>query len=525
MKLRDGRSDESRAKPLISLVVIAAPTPLANGARAVVPVSASLDKGWEVVFVSGSAVSSSADALLRRVVSSSDTLSGAMNDGISRATGEYVVFIGPDQMPNTVLAAKVFTEIAKRPKADVVYFDDAPRARTPGFIKPAFSPERLRNQDYFGDFVAYRRDFLLAIGAGRPEARGSELYDLALRSSRAAVSISNSRIQISRAAKPLEASWYPEDAVRQASTKLVLQEHLDQTGGGVVEKIGANGIHRTRRSVKGTPLVSIVIPTGGTSAVVLGMQRVMVVEAVRGIMNISTYTNFEFVFVVDATTPAGVQSELRAIAGERATFVNWSEPFSFSGKMNLGVLQARGEFVLILNDDVELITPDWIESMLALAQLPLAGTVGAMLYFEDDTIQHAGHAYYRLNVTHIGLNSERGAAGPSGGFLVEREVAGNTAACCMMTRELFLKIGGFSTLLPGNFNDVDLCMKVSTLGHQSYWTPYAELHHFESKSRDPRVSASEVRTTWGRWEHLFYDSDLWPTDPHEGFARERLTQL
>jgi GT2 family glycosyltransferase len=255
------------------------------------------------------------------------------------------------------------------------------------------------------------------------------------------------------------------------------------------------------------------------------MQRVMVVEAVRSIMNISTYRNFEFVFVVDATTPAVVQSELRAMAGERATFVQWLEPFSFSRKVNLGVLQARGEFVLILNDDVELITPDWIESMLALAQLPRAGTVGAMLYFEDDKIQHAGHAYYRLNVTHIGLNSERGAAGPFGGFLVEREVAGNTAACCMMTRELFLKAGGFSTLLPGNFNDVDLCLKISTLGYQSYWTPFAELHHFESKSRDPRVSASEVRTTWGRWEHLLYASDLWPTDPHEGFIRERPPQL
>jgi GT2 family glycosyltransferase len=244
----------------------------------------------------------------------------------------------------------------------------------------------------------------------------------------------------------------------------------------------------------------------------------MVVEAVRDVVTASTYRNFEFVVVIDEIASQSVRDELVQIAGERMRFVEWTGPFSFSRKMNVGVLHARGEYVLLLNDDVELISPGWIESLLALAQMPNAGMVGPMLYFEDDTIQHAGHAYYRNDVTHIGLHSERGASGPFDGFLLEREVAGNTGACTLMTKALYLEAGGFSHLLPGNFNDVDLCMKVLSLGYQSYWTPYVELYHFESKSRDPRVAAYEIETAWGRWQHLLWYSPMWPTDPHELFA-------
>ena len=96
-----------------------------------------------------------------------------------------------------------------------------------------------------------------------------------------------------------------------------------------------------------------------------------------------------------------------------------------------------------------------------------------------------------------------------------------TAACSMMPRSVFFKIGGFSTLLPGNFNDVDLCMKVASLGYHSYWTPFAELYHFESKSRDPRVALYEIQTAWGRWEHLFWESKYWPEDPHTVYRSVR----
>ena len=451
------------------------------------------------------------------IAQSGQSLASAISEGIALATGSYIAILGASDRlePNVAAALSAALETG----ADAVYTDE--RVHGSVFSKPSFSPERLRSQFYTGNLTAYRRELIEQVGGVREGVEGAELYDLALRALTAARRVEHvAEVLVTTGDALLASAWGTTDAAALASTRSVLEEHLAATGGGEVEAVSLAGANVTHRAVHGNPLVSIVIPTRGTSAVVNGVERNMVIEAVRGIVAKSTYTNFELVIVIDDVASDAVRDELVSLAGDRLRFVEWDQPFTFSGKMNLGVLHARGEFVMLLNDDVELITPRWLERMLALAQLPQSGLVGSMLYFDDDTIQHAGHAYYRLDVTHIGLHSQRGAAGPHDGFLVEREVAGVTAACAIMRRSVFLEAGGFSTLLPGNFNDVDLCMKVATLGYQSYWTPAAELYHFESKSRDPRVSRSEIDTAWGRWERLIWESPLWPTDPHEVFASD-----
>lgn len=447
-----------------------------------------------------------------------DVLAAHVTDPMARLDTEFVMFLGQgDRLTDGAVALLAG---AATPGIDIVYGDE--RIDGEIFAKPDHSPERLRSHDLLGPATIYRRTLLERIGGLRPGVEGAELYDLALRASRAAEGVAHVREVVSSREGGYSAAreWAGDDRVVLESIRAVLEDHLSATGGGRVEAVDLDGFHRTSRIVDGSPLVSIVIPTRGTSAMVRGVERCMVVEAVRSVVERSSYTNVEFVIVIDDVAEEWVYDELRAIAGDAVRFVLWTRPFSFSDKMNLGVVHARGEFVLLLNDDVEVISEDWIEALLSLGQLPGAGIVGGMLYFDDDSIQHAGHAYRRLDVTHIGLHSDRGAAGPFDGFRVEREVAGNTGACALMTRSLFLEAGGFSSLLPGNFNDVDLCMKVARLGYQSYWTPRAELYHFESKSRDPRVAASEIRIAWGRWEDGFWDSPYWPTDPHIVYHRE-----
>jgi GT2 family glycosyltransferase len=506
------------ATPFLSFIV-----PLTHGrdvdlAPLVDSLVAQWSHGWQLVVVGGGADAASRDPRIVVVARPDGGLPAAVAAGLSVATGLFVSLLGTGDTVAPELVERLEERAVADPALDVLYTDEAYASGERAFAKPSFSPERLRGQDYLGIVTAYRRELVDRIGGLRTGIAGAELYDLALRATREARSVGHVRGDLATAGTPsLQASWNPDAEASLPAVRRALEEHLAATGGGTVESVGADGIHRTHRPVHGSPLVSIVIPTRGSTAEVRGVDRCMVVEAVRGVVDLSTYENYEFVVVIDDVAEQSVRDELVAIAGERMRFVDWTGPFSFSGKMNLGVLHARGEYVLLLNDDVELITPGWIEALLALGQLPGAGLVGSMLYFDDETIQHAGHAYYRLDVTHIGLNSPRGAAGPHGGFLVEREVAGVTGACALMSKSLYLEAGGFSPLLPGNFNDVDLCMKVDALGYQSYWTPYAELYHFESKSRDPRVAAYEIRTAWGRWEHLFYDSPLWPTDPHEIF--------
>lgn len=440
--------------------------------------------------------------------SSDDEWAPTMNAALDAAKGEFVSIVSADDRlrPDAinVLADWLTSGV------DILYSD---LIENDGIVrKPDYSPERLRSQYYFGGFVVYRRSLVKKLRGFRANLPGAARYDLALRASEIAREVAHVPQPLLAIGAVKEAPERREDSELH-SLRRAVQRHLDRTGGGEILSISP-GFADTRRIVEGSPLISIIIPTRGDVAVIHDQERSLVLEAVRSVITLSTYANLEFVVVFDPETPTQLLDDLRGLVREdRLRLVAWEQPFSFSGKMNLGVVHARGEYVLFLNDDTELVTPEWIESMLALAQRPRAGIVGAFLFFEDDTIQHAGHAYYHYGVTHVGLNSPRGANGPGDAFLVEREVDGVTAACALMRRDIYFEVGGFSPLLPGNFNDVDLCMKLASKGYVAYVTPHAQLYHFESKTRDPKVAASEVETAWGRWEHLFDRSAFSPDHP------------
>jgi GT2 family glycosyltransferase len=507
------------ATPLSIVVPLGAAGGAASG-----PLLASLkaqsDQAWEAIVVNASGVELRDVAASNvRVLEASPTatLAEVLTMGVAASSGDVIAFAHPLTTWDSKAVELFKAEL--NCGADVAYGDEVRGGAL--FAKPAHSPERLRSQFYWGGATAYRREAFDRIGGIREGFPGAELYDLALRASRSGVAVSHiGHVVTTSPGDQPPLMWDLGDNVVAGSTASALTEHLSQTGGGDVVAINAHGVHDTRRRVQGSPLVSIIIPTRGDSATVHGRERCMVVEAVRSVVERSSYRNVEFVIVIDTEAPAHVRDALGEIAGALVRFVEWDAPFTFSGKMNLGVLWARGEFSLLLNDDVEVISSDWIESMLSLAQLPHAGMVGSMLYFEDDSIQHAGHAYQRVDVTHIGLHSQRGAAGPWGAFTMDREVGGVTAACAMVRTAAFIEVGGFSPLLPGNFNDVDLCMKLTTVGYRNYWTPRAELYHFESKTRDPRVTRSEIDTLWNRWEHLIWPSPWWPTDAHEVYGAD-----
>jgi GT2 family glycosyltransferase len=278
----------------------------------------------------------------------------------------------------------------------------------------------------------------------------------------------------------------------------------------VVDELAARGIpaevedvepflRRVRFAIPDEPLVSVVIPTRGSSAAIAGEERVLVVEAVRGVIERSTYRNVEVVVVADAETPVAVIEELERICGDRLRLVAWNAPFNFSGKMNRGAAAARGEYLLLLNDDVEIVAADWIEAMLGLAQLPEVGIVGAQLYFEDSTLQHSGQVYTGGVAGHAAFGWEGGRDDVIRSLAVDHEVSGVTAACALLRRDLFLEVGGFSLAFPGNYNDVDLNMKIRATGRSAVFSPWARLYHFESKTRDPKILDTDISTLQARW--------------------------
>jgi O-antigen biosynthesis protein len=427
---------------------------------------------------------------------------------VDAARGEFITIVSSDYtfVPGAYQRLKAWSTEIKQ--ADLVYFDewesiDGEDVAT--ISKPGFSPERLRCQWYLGEGVLWRRQFLEWLGGVR-DIPGAEAYDLALRASRNGVRAVHIDEPLIRRPYP----WPSLGSIAMESSRVALTEHLAATGGGEVLSIGANGVHDTRRILRGEPLISIVIPTRGQFRAVGSLEHCLVVDAVDSILRESTYRNFEIVVVIDDVADERTVRSLRESAGDRLRLIPWTEPFNFSSKVNLGALHSRGEYLLLLNDDVTIITPGWMESMLALAQLPGAGMVGAMLYYDDDTIQHAGHTYYEGDASHIGMFVPRGSSGPLNGYLVEREVAGVTAACALISADVYREVGGLTSLLPGAFNDVDLCMKVTWKGYSIFWTPHAELYHFESKTRDASVHAYEVTTAWGRWGFRMHEPEYWP---------------
>ncbi len=259
--------------------------------------------------------------------------------------------------------------------------------------------------------------------------------------------------------------------------------------------------------------ISVVVPSIGTSGEVRGGTRVFVVDAVRSVLATApVHVDLEVVVVAGREMPADVTAALVDLGGGAAGVVrcvDYDAPFNFSATVNLGAAHARGEFLLLLNDDTEVIAPAWLERMLDAAADPTVGAVGAKLLFEDGTLQHAGHTY-RTSLDHVGFGLAADDPGRTGLLRHRREVAGVTAACLLTPMRVYDLVGGFCTAFPGNYNDVDFCMKVRASGHRIVYEPEAVLWHFESRSRVAGIRPDEVELIQRRWLTELIDDPFTP---------------
>ena len=437
------------------------------------------------------------------------------------ASAEWVVFVaaGDDVTRDALLAVTSIVD-AEGLDTDVIYGDtrhDIPRDdRLPTFQRrPSFSPERLRSHNYIGEFIMAKRSLVNAAGglelltAAGSHDRNLRLTELARR--------------VQRVASILNVT--PSSNLLPEADVGAVAQHLSRRGiDADVEFDAATPAVRVRRRLRRQPKVSVIIPTRGSSAEIRGTSIPLVVNAVRTLVERSTYQNLEFVVVADTPTPAEVRAELSAIGGDRLLIVDYDKAFNFAAKNNIGVAHSSGEFILLLNDDTEVITPDALETMLAMFNDDNVGIVGPMLYFEDGTIQSAGHVFtpdptdmYRLQPA-----ATRGAHNY---VRVQREASSVIAACLLTPRSVFEKVGGLSTQFPGNWNDIDFALKVQQAGYSVIFTPHAKFFHFESKTRVALRIESEVSKLGNRWGDILDDDpyfnprlqrfiNLWRSDLH-----------
>jgi GT2 family glycosyltransferase len=498
------------ARPRFSVVLVLGPGAPAD---AVVSTFASLRpqryRDWELVVVergAGSAQRVGPDARVRYVdVEPGLSASAASNRGLDAALGEFVVFHTPGDRLAVDALGSVARLIAATPGADLVYTDEDVNTGDDASMvtphpKPDWSPERLRHGNYLDGFAAVRTSLARDVGGFDAAFEDAYEYDFILRVSEQARRILHvASVQAHRSVRA-EPTVANQEAARRAA-----QAHLDRLQiDATVVRGTAPGYHRIRRPLPPSVKISIIVPTRGQSGPAWGEERCYVVESVRTALAKTAHQNLEIIVVYDEPTPPEVLEQLREIAGDRLVTVPYNAPFNFSEKCNLGFLHAQGDVIVLLNDDVQAISDNWLETLVAPLSEPDVGLVGARLLLPDGTLQHGGHVYAPtpgdLTLRHAFYRAPRDASGEQGSLLINRECSGVTAACAGLRREVYEQVGGLTEQLAGNYNDVDLCLKIRHLGLRILWMADSELYHFQSRTRSTTIHPHEsafIATRWG----------------------------
>lgn len=431
-------------------------------------------------------------------------LAPLLEHGRRRARGELVGVLAPgDQLEPGALTAAL-TVVDGAGGHDAVYTDEQwPAPGAEGIAtKPDWSPSYLRSYPYVGRLCLVRALVLDAAGGFREGLPGAEEWDAMLRVAEVAASIGHAPVVgVSRPGPPRE------DAQAWESGRRAVGDALERAGRPGVVDAGPvpMGVRAWWPVPDPAPLVSIVVPTAGGLRTVRGEESLLVERCLRSVLERTTYDAWEVVLVTSAHTPVDVVPGLERLLGDRLRTVGVDGPFNFSYSVNEGARVARGDLLLLLNDDTEVVEPRWLERMVSLAHAPDAGVVGAKLRFEEDTVQHVGVIFDDGWSPIHALGSEVLDSGRFGSKVLDLDYPAVTGACLLTPANVFREVGGFCTDLPLNFNDLDYCFKVAATGRTVATAGFAELYHYESSTRGHATEPAEfafLDRHWGVRRHL-----------------------
>jgi GT2 family glycosyltransferase len=426
----------------------------------------------------------------------------AINLALSITTGDFIARLNPGDE----LAAHALRSVAQacldRDDVDVLYADED-RVHEFGehsdpFFKPDWSPEHLLACNYLGPFTLIRTSLVREVGGYREEFADAVDYDLALRCVTRASRVHHISDVLCHRGESLENVSASGGSLHVAAAeRKALEAHLQSTGQtAIVEPGFAPNTHRVRWPARGEPIVSVVIPSACGKADIRGESTWFVLKCVQSIRQRSTYPRLEIVVVDNNDMPPDLERELRPYDVRRVSFV---EPFNLSAKMNFGASHAQGEHLILLNDDIEVITPEWIESLLDFSQHDEVGTVGAKLLFPNGCLQHVGVTILDGNPGHPFYMSPGDCPGYFHSTQIHRNYVAVTGACVMTRASVFRELGGFDVRFPLNYNDVDYCLRVLESGRRNVYTPYAQLYHHESVSKSGTTldELANFKRKWG----------------------------
>lgn len=433
----------------------------------------------------------------------------ASNTALAMAQGSYVGLLDHDDELRPHALLEMAEAIVADPGLALLYSDedkmDEDGRRFDPYFKPDWNPDLLLSQNYVCHFTVIRADLVRDVGGFRRGFEGSQDHDLFLRCTE---ELPASRIHhVPRVlyhwraiegstALARDAKDYAADAGARA-----VAGHLERLHPGARVESLLHGHYRVRWPLPASPpRVSLVIPT---------RDRVDLLQTcVDSILENTSYPDYEVVVVDNRSSdPAALEYLARIARNARVRVLRYDAPFNYSAINNWAVGQCDGAVVGLLNNDVEVISPDWLEEMASHALRPGVGAVGAMLYYPDQTIQHAGVVLGVHGVAaHRYVGMPQGYPGHGGRARVAQQLSAVTGACLVVAREAYEQVGGLDEALQVAFNDIDFCLRLGEAGYRTIWTPFAELYHHESASRGSEDTeekkqrfAREVALMQERW--------------------------
>lgn len=513
-------------EPLISVVVPTYNTPIQYLREMIDSVLAQSYKNWQLCIADGSGDNKKLQEVLEEyhqkdarvkyeILEKNLGIAGNSNAALALADGDIIGLLDHDDTLEPDALYEVVSCFQDE-EVDSLYTDED-KILGPKWInvdphfKSDFNLDLLRSHNYITHFFCVKKSIMDQVGGFKERYDGAQDYDLILR----CYELSRKMAHIPRilyhwrmhenstAANP-ESKLYCQEAGQRA-----VEDHLKRVGvKAEVTKGREFFTHRVKYEITGTPLVSIIIPNKDHTDDLK--------VCIDSVMEKSTYRNLEIIVVENNSTEQETFDYYEAVQKQyrNVNVLKWEREFNYSAINNYGVRNSHGEYIMLLNNDTEIIAPDSIEDMLGICMREEVGIVGARLLYNDDTVQHAGVAIGLGGAAgHVGIGLSKDDPGYFTRMFLTCDYSAVTAACLMVSREAFEAVDGLSEEYAVAFNDVDFCLKVREQGYLVVYDAYSEWYHYESKSRGLEDTEEKVKRFNGEVERL---NKRWAADYESG---------
>jgi len=426
-------------------------------------------------------------------------IAGATNLAMEYATGDFVAFLDHDDTIEPDALECIVNAISRNRDADLLYTDEDKIEMDGTFVepyyKPGWSPELLNSVMYILHFFVIRKTLLLELGGLREEFSGAQDYDLALRATKVARRIVHISQILYHWRKIPGSAAATVDAKPQAlaNARLALESSIKEMSPDASVLNGLLlGTYRVQYPISNDTIVTLVIPTKGQRADIPNKGNVLLIKnLLESVIEKSTWKNYKILVIDNHYLTPDERLHINKVGGKIIDY-SFDGKFNFSKTMNFAFRHVDTEQVIMLNDDMEIISADWIEALLSFSTQESIGAVGARLLYPNGNIQHAGIAINeKCECPHVFYNLPKDEVGHGGYTHLIRNYLAVTGAALATRMSLIDKVGGLREEFSTDYNDVDFCLRLLELGYRSVYTPYAVLYHFENSS----IKRSVANTT------------------------------